>query len=327
MQLGTNGSADAHYYGAMGRTIVCVFLGLSFACEGTADPVDAAIDVDAGTDAGVPCVPPADEPFACEELTPDPGCDAHWVVGVTGRIVTSAGEPVDNGRAQLCVRIAPDDALVCLLPPRTDVNGEFSIVVPEELRCVNRAVMRAIAPTRPLATTYCPIAFTVGNEPIVDLGDPYVLYPVVAATVPPIGDEIAQRDVVFADGLTLTLAPIDLPSATEYEGLSGAPVAVSSTACFSRGSTFDGAYVFNPEAEVEAGAAVSIPNEAALAAGTIIDLYVLGGLETRLIDGSLVEEGELARFGPATVSTDGVRIVSDADTRLPYLSWLVWSVR
>lgn len=311
----------------MGRWIACVSLGLLFACEGAPDPVDAAIDVDVGTDAGVACMPPVDDPFACEDLTPGPSCEAHWVVGVTGRIETFAGEPVDNGRAQLCVRVAPDDTLVCLLPPRTDANGEFSIVVPEELRCVTRAAMRAIAPARPLATTYCPIQFVVGNEPIVDLGAAYVLHPVVPATVPPIGDEIAQREVTFADGLVLTLAPIDFPSATEYEGLAGAPVDVSATDCFSGGSTFDGAYVFNPEAEVEAGAAVSIPNEAGLAPGAIVDLYVLGGLETRLIDGSSVEEAELAVFGAATVSTDGARIVGDPDTRLPYLSWLVWRAR
>mgnify|MGYP001579359529 CR=1 FL=1 len=311
----------------MGRAIACVFLGLLSACEGPPEPIDAAIDVDAGSDAGPPCVPPVDDPFACEDRTPDPSCAAHWVVGVTGRIVTSAGEPVENGRAQLCVRVAPDETLVCLLPPRTDANGEFAIVLPEELRCVNRAAMRAIAPARPLATTYCPIDFVVGNEPIVDLGAAYVLHPVVAATVPPVGDEIAQRDVTFADGLVLTLAPVDLPSVAEYEGLSGAPVSVSATECFSRGSTFDGAYAFNPEAEVVAGAAVSIPNEAGLAPGAIVDLFVLGGLETRLIDGSSVEEGVLAAFGPATVTADGARIVSDADTRLPYLSWLVWRAR
>jgi len=306
--------------------ILLVLVG-GVACDSTAAPLDAQAIGDAGADAGPPCEPPADDPFACEDLTPDPSCDAHWVVGATGHMITAAGDPVESGRAQFCVRLAPDDRLVCLFPPQTNAAGEFAIIVPEELRCLNRAAMRAIAPGQPLGTSYCPVEFEMGNAPIVELSDPYVLHPVEPAVVPPVGDEIAQRDVTFDGGLVLTLAPVDFASSPDYEALAGAPVDVAATACFRGDLALNGAYVFSPEVVVEAGAAVSIPNADGLAAGSVVDLYVLGGLETRLLDGTMVEEGELAAIGPATVNADGSAILSDPDTRLPYLSWLVWRAR
>ncbi len=293
-------------------------------CDGAPAPGDAGLD--AGEDAGA-CVPPADDPFGCEDLAPDPSCPATWVVGVTGRIQTAAGVGVASARAQLCVRLHPDDALVCLSPPETDADGDFAIVVPEELRCMTRAAMRAIAPRMPLATTYCPMHFEAGDGPIVAIAEPYVLHPVAPAVVPPIGGALGQRDVTFPGGLVLTLAPVDLPMAGDYEALTGGAVDVAATACFAGDLAPDGAYAFDPETTVEAGAAVSIPNAAGLAPGTEVDLYVLGGLETRLIDGTAVEEGVLGRVGPATVSADGAAIVGGPDSRLPYLSWLVWKVR
>ena len=57
-----------------------------------------------------------------------------------------------------------------------------------------------------------------------------------------------------------------------------------------------------------------------LAEGTRVELLVLGGLETRLADGTSVHEADFDVFGTATV-TDGM-IVSDPGSELPYLSWL-----
>ncbi|MCB9594213.1 MAG: hypothetical protein H6719_15885 [Sandaracinaceae bacterium] len=246
---------------------------------------------------------------------------------MTGRIQTAAGVGVAGARAQLCIRLHPDDRLVCLGPPETDANGDFVIIVPEEIRCLDRAAMRAIAPRMPLATTYCPVELDVSGGPTVALTEPFVLQPVVAADVPPVGDETAQRDVTFPDGLVLTLAPVDFPLSEDYPALAGAPVDVAATECFAGGVTLDGAYAFDPETIIDAGAAVSIPNTEALAPGAVVDLYVLGGLETRLLDGTMVEEAELGLVGAATVSADGTAIVSDADSRIPYLSWLLWKNR
>ena len=309
------------------RSLRFVLVLLALGCDPAVDPIDAGVDAGDGLPDAQVCTPPDDDPFGCEDLTQDPACPASWVVGVTGRIETSAGVGVENARAQLCVRLHPDDRLICLSPPATDANGDFTIVLPIELRCLNRAAMRAIAPRMPLATTYCPVEFEVGADPIVAIADPYVLHPTTAGTVPPVGDENAQREVTLPDGLVLTLAPVDFPSHDDYLELAGARVDASATTCFAEGVVFDGAYVFQPEAEVLAGAAVSIPNTDGLAPDAEVDLYILGGLETRLIDGTMVEEGVIAQVGPATVSADGTMIVAGPDSRIPYLSWLTWKAR
>ncbi|MEZ4338374.1 MAG: hypothetical protein R3B82_17265 [Sandaracinaceae bacterium] len=318
----------------MPRTLRFALALFLVACDGSGgadagtDATDAGVG-DAGEDAMVDaCTPTPDDPFGCEDLTPDPACPASWVVGVTGRIETADGAAVENARAQLCVRLYPDDLLTCLPPPVTDAEGRFAIVVDDGARCQNHAAMRAIAPGMPLATTYCPVDYPAGGGPIFEIPDPYALHPVVDATdLPPVGDESAQRDVTFADGLVLTLAPVDIPLSGDYERLAGAPIDPAAAACFSGGLVLDGAYGFRPETPVDAGAAVSIPNTAGLDPGTEVDLYVLGGLETRLLDGTEVEEGTIGLVGPATVSADGTAIVGGADSRLPYLSWLLWKVR
>jgi len=300
------------------------------ACDGDPDDAaDAGPGADAGgggVDAGDECMPPDDDPFMCESLEADPACEGTWVVGVTGTVQTASGAAVVGGRAQLCVRLYPDERLVCLLPPMTGDAGDFAIVVPEDIRCLTRAEMRALAPGQSLATTYCPVEFS-GLGPIFDLPEPYVLHPVVAATVPPVGDETAPREVPFADGVILTVAPEDFASDDDYLALAGAPVDVAATECFADGEAFDGAYVFEPEGELRNGASVSIPNDAGLAPGAVVDLYILGGLDTLLLDGTMVPEGEVATIGTATVSADGARIESDDETLVPYLSWLLWTAR
>lgn len=334
-----NGGTSRAYYAQMARALLLVpaiFLLAATGCDpDPASGTDAGPGVDAGpggadaggaTDAGAECVPSDDEPFLCESLEPDPSCDGIWVVGVTGAMQTAAGDAVVGGRAQLCVRLFPDERLVCLRPATTDDAGGFAIVVPDDIRCLTRAEMRALAPGQGLATTYCPVEFT-GAGPIFDLSEPYVLHPVLAATVPPVGDETAARDVPFADGLVLNLAPDDFFSDEDYLELAGAPVDVAATACFADGETFDGAYVFEPEGEIGSGAAVSIPNASGLAPGAVVDLYILGGLDTLLLDGTMVAEGEVATIGTATVSADGTSIESDDGTRIPYLSWLLWRAR
>ena len=202
-----------------------LFRSLLVACDGGTTPADGgevldAATADAAADAG--CTPPPGEPFACEDLTPDPACGARWVVGVTGRIETTLGAPVDGARAQLCVRVHPSEVLICLPPPVADAEGAFVIVVPREARCQSRAAMRAIAPGRGLATTYCPVALDASAGPLVEVAAPYRLPPVTAAAAPPRGDPDAERDVVFSDGAVLTIAPSALPSTDEYAGLAGA---------------------------------------------------------------------------------------------------------
>ncbi len=305
---------------------------LLVACDGGEDPdgglgLDAGAGLDAGDDdAGEPGCDAGADPFACEDLTPDPSCPASWVVGLTGTVQAADGTPIAGARTQACLRLHPDESLVCLPPPATDADGRFAIVVPESLRCLSRAVMRVLAPSQPFAATYCPIAFPSAVEPIHAIAEPYVLHPVTAATAPPAGDRAAPRDVSFDGDLVLRLAPDSLSLSGDYDGLAGAAVDPAATTCFARGESFDGAFVFSPESGIEGGAEVSFPNAGGLAPGAEVELFVLGGLETILADGSTLEEAELASLGVATVSGDGARVEGGA-ARLPYLSWLVYRAR
>jgi len=242
--------------------------------------------------------------------------------------------PVVGARTQACLRLFPDDRLVCLRPPSTDANGDFAIVIPDTatdtepgLRCLNRAVMRVLAPDAPFATTYCPVEFPADPDPVFAIEEPYVLYPVTAGTVPPRGDETMAREVTLPGGLVLTLAPADLPMSDAYAELSGGTVDVAATQCFAEGLALDGAYVFDPESPISGGAEVRIPNTEGLSAGAEVDLYILGGLETFLLDGTFVEEAELGEIGVGTVSSDGAFIEGGPSARVPYLTWLAWKAR
>ena len=306
-----------------------ILLALLAGCGPPGAASDAAPDssaADASADGTVDadgCTPDPD-PIVCEDLTPDPSCAGRWVVGVRGAIAETDGTPIEGAFAQLCARTAPDDALFCLSPAMSGADGRFTVVAPEEIRCLGRAAMRVLAPGRMFATTYCPVELAGSSAPVVEVGEPYELFSVDAASAPLRDDETVVRDVVFDGGVTLSLAP-DALVGDDYDELAGARVDIADAVCLP--IAVDAAYAFAPEGPIETGASVVIDNDLGLAPGAMVDLFVLGGLETRLSDGTLVEEGELAMFGTATVSADGTRIVGDSGAELPYLSWLAWRAR
>ena len=291
------------------------------------DALDSGLGAgDAGPDDDAGCDVDAD-PLACEDLSPNPACAARYVVGLRGQIEELDGTPIEGARPQLCARVSPDDNLVCLVPPMSEADGRFTIVVPEEVRCLARGALRMIAPGRSLATTYCPLELP-GAATVVELGEAFALQPVrPAIALPTRGEGSQPREVSFEGGLTLTLAPDDLSLSDAYEALEGAPVPVDPAPCFAQGQALDGLVAFRPEVDIAGGAALRIPNDAGLAPGAVVDLFVLGGLETQLLDGTDIEEAELVRFGSATVDSAGEAIVSDAGSELPYLSWLGWAAR
>lgn len=281
------------------------------AMEDASPPEDAALAFD-----GSACDASA-SPLACEDLTPDPTCAARWVVGVRGSIEEEGGTPVEAGRAQLCVRLSPSEALACLSPPISDAEGRFTIVAPTFARCMSSAAMRVLAPGQPFATTYCHVELGASGA-VVDLDAPFVLHRVSAAIAPARGEGASEREIGLPGGLFLTLAPDALPEPSNYAELAGARVA-SGLPCGVGGDAI-AVWALAPEVSVSGGAALRIEDGLGLAPGTEVELLVLGGLETRLEDGTLVPEAELAVFGTGMVSIDGARIETSA--RLPYLSWL-----
>ena len=90
----------------------------------------------------------------------------------------------------------------------------------------------------------------------------------------------------------------------------------------------DGLWAFWPESAVDGvGFPVRIPNTGNLAAGTQVDLFVLGGLECNLDDGTHVPEGVWSQYGTGTVRADGAVIESDAGSGLPCFTWFGYRAR
>lgn len=255
-----------------------------------------------------------------------PPCTGTELVQVRGRMVDEAGLPLEGARAQLCLRTVPvppstEGTLLCVPPPSTDSTGRYVVDVPLAGRCVERAVLRALAPPRAFATSYCPIDLTAAARGELAIEPELVLHAVDAERVPERGDLAATREVLLGGGLALELAPDALSDPDDYERLAATRIDPSRTCV---GARYDGALALYPEAALSRPARVRIANDHGYAAGTALELSLLGGLGTTLADGTFVEEGALAAFGTAHVTANGAWIESDPGSELPYLSWLAF---
>jgi len=297
------------------------------ACPGDdGSPPDAGRDGGHGADAGAPPDAGSDSGTAPDggrsDAGPPPG-EAVPVDRVTGRVVDEAGAPVEGARTQLCVRVSPDSILACLDPPETDAAGGFAIEVPADARCMEEAAMRVLRPGEDYAPTYCEMDLAPARDGLVEVGEPFVLYGVVPPTdLPPLGDGSAQRTVTFDGGLEVDVVPDRLDFAVPYDGLGARRI--DDEPCFVAPDRPPLAlWAFASEGPVEGdGFALRFPNAEGLAPGARVELLVLGGLDTRLPDGTLVPEADFAPFGTATVSPDGSFVESDDGGGLPYFSWV-----
>jgi len=159
-----------------------------------------------------------------------------------------------------------------------------------------------------------------------------VLAAIPESTHDPLGDSTKAHTISTADGPFLTLVPdgVDF-AATDplgYEelhfmawddGKHGWPCFIDPKQT-PKGLT---AFRFDVAVKTEGAAMMSFPNRDALSAGTVVDVYGLGSIGTKLFDGTKVGEGEWAKIGQATVSGDEQWIVTDAPG-LPFLSWVGW---
>jgi hypothetical protein len=207
----------------------------------------------------------------------------------------------------------------------TDVSGAFTVNIPEDLQCLESAVVRVVVPGTSTTTSYCDVDIE-GQGPTVEVSAPFVIYETTpATTIPPVGDATAERTVVFADGLEIDIVPDRFASlnydVNDYTLLAAARLDdVAADQCFSADDpAFDGLYAFSPEADVDdASFAIRIPNTTGLAAGTSVSLFVLGGLLTSVPpDDTQVHEGEWYEYGTGVVAAGGEII----EAELPYFSW------
>lgn len=244
-------------------------------------------------------------------------CTGDYTAAITGRIVDDEGTPVEGARAQLCIH-RTDGNFICLSPALSEVSGWWVRAVAEEHRCIDRVALRATSPLDRIATSYCPVDLAV-EEGIYEHPVDIVVYELDDVALPPIGDENAPREVTIGDGLVLTNV-VPERFFGRYEEIGATRVEAP---CFAEGMNLDGVYALGPEAlPSEEGFGVRIPNTTGLPDGTRVELFILGGLFTVLLDETVVEESTLAKFGEGTVTGD--TIVGDPEARLTELTWLAY---
>lgn len=250
-------------------------------------------------------------PESCEDL------GGRLVQQVRGTIVDESGTPIEGAKAQVCIRGAGGGALVCLRPGDTDAQGGFDIGVPQINQCMDEMTLRSLVPSQPYATTYCHVPLE-GAQTTMDLtGSPFVLFGTTPpTTLPDRGDGTQTVTVVFADGLEVDVRPEALSGvASEYDRMSASRVDPTSDGlCFlSVDNVPDRLYAFLPEVDILNDAFdVRIPNDDGLAAGTEVELWVLGGLATTIQGGGSVREAEWEPYGTGTVDADGAFIAAPA---------------
>jgi hypothetical protein len=262
----------------------------------------------------------------------DPGCaeENGWVAAIRGWVAAPGGAPLAGAKAQACVTAA-NQMFSCLAPVDTNGEGVYTVNFDQDIRCVKRVTVRILMPRSGRATYYRPLD-VMGDDPVIRLEDPAVLpFATPAVDLPPLGDEDQVRPVVFDDGLILQVTPsLYWSGSGTYAAFAGRRVPSDAVGLVPSARDFAGIYAFYPEGEMSKagetspGFPVSIPNVHGYAAGTAVELFVLGGLECHLQDGTKVDEGHWGKFGEATVSDDGTTIDSNPGVGLPCFNWFAY---
>jgi hypothetical protein len=262
------------------------------------------------------------------DRTADPSCRATWLAGAYGEVIDERGAPLAGVKVQLCLRLAPDGNLLCLSPADSGTDGSFAREIPETSRCVEHVAMRVLLPMTARPTTYCEVDLGAADDGLLGMQEPLVLYSATGpAALPPEGDPATPRAVNFAGGVELTVTPANIVAPARYAELAIGTLAGSDLPCFAQEAGVRRLFGFYPEAEVNGEFAVRVPNADGLAPSTQVDLFVLGGLDTKLANGQVVPEAEFVAYGTGTVSADGATITSDPGSGLPALSWFGYRPR
>jgi hypothetical protein len=290
-----------------------------------------------GGGAGVACDLPDEEEEASElgADCDDPSCPCGEVIdSVTGFVQDASGAAIAGAKAQICTRSARDLSSVCLTPVDTAADGSFSVNVPSDNNCLYAGVLRALAPNKNYSTAYCTYD-TQGLAPtdgVLDLSaNPAVLYPTTLSPTAPAGDYDwdAPQTVTWDDGLEL-----DITAALLFNGAVGigniSSTYIEGTDHLCNGSQIAGSpgvWAFSPEGDgFEIRFPARIPDKLGLADGTVVNLYIQGGIGHTIQDGeekTECEEGTWTHFACATV--EGGVITLDETNGVPSIGWLTYA--
>ena len=292
------------------------------------------------------------EALACELMEPghsaDPGpecndasCPCGAIVNtVTGVVQDASGAPVAGAKAQMCTRSAIDGSSVCLTPVDVAADGTFNVNVPADNNCLYEGVLRALAPGQNFSTAYCTydMADIDASSGTVDLSDsPAVLHATQLASDLPaecVGQSCLESTdefvtVTFEDGLELDVNPAWLfNGAVGLKDLSAHYI--EGTAHLCNGAQIEGSpgtWAFSPEGDgFEIRFPARIPDKLGLADGTVVNLYIQGGIGHTIQVGeekTECEEGTWTHFACATV--EGGVITLDETNGVPAIGWLTYA--
>lgn len=294
-------------------------------------------DLDANSDAPTDAPSELTEDVAVDvpeepelDFTPDPTCtEGDWVVRLQGTIEADDGATSAGVKAQVCLRRAASDVVLCLRPVDTAADGTFSVVLPANERCVEQLSLRVLKTASTFATTYCHIE-TEGEAADLVVAEPFVIFDTAEPlSLPAVGDADGARAVDFGGGVTIDVVPAllesELDPAEAYAQLRAVVLdPAEASSCFiDPADGFDGYVGFDPEVDVRGDSYDAVfPNTAAHPAGSRVEIFVQGGLFVKLDDGQLVPEADWVRSGFGTVSADGATI--EAPGTVAGLNWLAW---
>ena len=300
-----------------------------------------ATNEDAGTT-------PMPDPDAGVDFTRDPTCpmEASWITTVSGKVTDEMGGPLQGAWAQLCLIACESDMStgawdcsstisVCLPPADSIGDGTFEVLVPEANRCLLEMTMRNLQFGEDRATMYCHLDLN-NAESAYDVNESLVLYPTIPApNLPAEGDKAMTREVEFASGLSLSLAPSNYYG--DYALLAAAPVSPQNLCFVDDPSSVDALYAFSPEGTAavdfssntikEIGVKVPVPANAMAAPGDKYKMYVLGGLgcpdpQSMEPGTNFIKEGDWSVFSTGTVDMTGTMIESEPGSGIPCLTWI-----
>ena len=283
-----------------------------------------------------------EEEVALGDNCDDPSCPCGVVVNtVTGFVQDATGAPVTGAKAQICTRSARDYSSVCLSPVDVAANGAFSVSVPSDNNCLYEGVLRALAPASSYSTAYCTydMADLEVTGGVIDLSAaPAVLYPTTAANNLPaecvggagcMADQDEYVTMNFDDGLSIDINPSWLfNGAVGLKDFSATYIEGTDHLC--NGDQIAGApgvWAFSPEGDgFEIRFPARIPDKLGLADGTLVNVYIQGGVGQTIGEGEdkkECEEGTWRHFACATV--EGGVITLDEANGVPAIGWLAYA--
>jgi hypothetical protein len=284
--------------------------------SGSQDPIEDS------TCTQVPAVPDCNFTASAPESCAD---DGVVLKKVCGAVADTDGCAVENAFVVLCVRSAANGEVLCHAPVRSGAQGLFQVSIDPRFQCAEHAALRILEVPAPgvkarlSAATYCELPLSAAGKDLA-IDTPYRVFAMTPATSLPA--QGSPRTVAFADGLELTMEADDTLFGTggvPYTDMTYTKVDPAQQCFLDQPSEWKAIYAFQPEGEPRDPWGFSIPTD--LAAGTAVELWLLGGLACTLADQTHVLEGEWAKFAETTVAED-LKIRG----KTPCVGWLGYRV-